>query len=526
MVPVRARGLRAKPEPITVLSMVSRFGDSSALLALIALLPGVISWWSGRKLIALVDDPILPERMIANQRRNASSFVLAFAGLASLSPGSLFWTAPLVFLSAHAATYPVRRVIFGETWGLGAYLSFFSRMMIGLFGFWVVIMGMPGLARLAGRADWVAGIGLAAALLFWNARYADVVRYCLRTRPMEEGDLLARFRELANRCALPQPRFEMVELGGGVVANALALPSLRTSAVLFTDTLLARLDREETAAICAHELAHLEDYNPQRMRQLNRVTVAVIVAGGVWTPAVRLAGLQGSWLPILVWFLMLTGVVMMRAKGKQQQETVCDARAVALIGSGEPLIGALTKLYTIARLPRRVELRYEQADSHPSLARRIKDIRKAAGTAPANLASTAVFTGADGRTTVTFDHGRLHLTGADAVTHSIDYVNLCELRIDVTRSARLVARGTQSGAWEILLNAGDVVRVQAVLDQIDSRLGEPVAAPVVPRKYSRHIVGGLALMAFMFWQLAVALLALFACIRWQHRCWSPRGSPR
>ena len=510
---MRARGLRIEAQPITVLSMVSRFGDSFALLALIALLPGVISWWSGRKLLALADDPILPERMIANRRRTGLSFLIAFAGLASLSPWSLFWTAPLVFLSAHVAAYPVRRAIFGETWGLGAYLSFFARMLLGLFGFWALLIGLPGLTRFAGRADWVAGIGLAAVLLFWNARYAEVVRYCLRARPMEEGDLLSRFRELADRCGLPRPRFEMIQISGGVVANALALPSLRTSSVLFTDTLIARLDREEAEAICAHELAHLEYYNTQRMRQINRVTIAVIVAGSLWTPAVRLAGLQASWFPVLLWLSILMGALMMRAKGKQHQESVCDARAVALTGGAEPLIGALTKLYTIARIPRRVELRYEQSGSHPSLARRIKDIRKAAGSAPADLASTAVFVGANGRTTVTFDPGRLHLTGADAVTHSIDYANLCELRIDVSRSPRLVARGTQAGAWEVELNAGDAARVQVVLDLIDSRLGEPVKAPAVPQKHSRHIVGVLALMSFMFWQVAVALLALFACIR-------------
>src|SRR5687768_6239916 len=65
-----------------------------------------------------------------------------------------------------------------------------------------------------------------------------------------------------------------------------------------------------------------------------------------------------------------------------------------------------SKLYTIARIPRRVELRHEQADSHPSLARRIKDIRRAAGAVPAHLESAAVFTGSDGRTSVTFDQDR------------------------------------------------------------------------------------------------------------------------
>ena len=495
--------------------MPSLFGDSPALLALIALLPAVISWWSGRKLLALVDDPILPERMNANQRRTSLSFIVALAGLAALGPSSLFWTGPLAFLSAHAASFPVRRAIFGETWSLGAYLSFFSRMMFGLFGFWVVLMGTPAFTRLAGSADWIAGGVLAAVLLLWNAHYPDVVRYFMRATPLEEGELLSRFRELAGKSALPQPRFETVRLGGGVVANALALPSLKRSSVLFTDTLLARLERDEAAAICAHELAHLEYYDAKRLGRLNSVTSAVIVAGCLWTPAVRALGLAGSWLPILAWFLLLTAVLTMRARGKQQQETVCDTRAVALTGSAEPLIAALTKLYTIARIPRRIELRYEQADSHPSLARRIKDIRKAAGAAPAAIASTEVFVSADGRTTVTFDQRKLHWTGADAITHSVDYGNLSELRIDATRGAHLVARGARAGAWEMPLGVGDIVRAQALLDQIDGRLGESITAAVTatPLKFARQIVGVLTVLALMFGQLALAIVALFACIR-------------
>ena len=41
------------------------------------------------------------------------------------------------------------------------------------------------------------------------------------------------------------PHFEQVTLGGGAIANAIALPSVARSAVLFTDTLLSRLDENE-----------------------------------------------------------------------------------------------------------------------------------------------------------------------------------------------------------------------------------------------------------------------------------------
>lgn len=42
------------------------------------------------------------------------------------------------------------------------------------------------------------------------------------------------------------------------MANAGAVPGLRGAGVIFTNTLLARLEVDEIVAICAHELAHLE----------------------------------------------------------------------------------------------------------------------------------------------------------------------------------------------------------------------------------------------------------------------------
>lgn len=45
---------------------------------------------------------------------------------------------------------------------------------------------------------------------------------------------------------------------------------------MFTDTLLARLEADECAAICAHEISHLEHFNPRRLRRLNLITYALI----------------------------------------------------------------------------------------------------------------------------------------------------------------------------------------------------------------------------------------------------------
>ena len=238
------------------------------LLALIAL-PGAVSWWSGRRLARRVDDPALPELLAAHGRLNGVMLIVAIAGLVYVAPWRLSALAiPLAFAGLIASGYPLRRVLFDETWSFGSYCLFYPRVIAGIFGFWFVLLAMPGLAALAGTWDWLVAAVLAGVLVLWNIHSADVVRFCLRTRPIAEGEFLSRCRALADACGVPQPRFERIDLGGGVIANALALPSLRTSSVLFTDTVLERFDQPELLAICAHELAHFQHYNPGYLRRL------------------------------------------------------------------------------------------------------------------------------------------------------------------------------------------------------------------------------------------------------------------
>ena len=273
------------------------------------------------------------------------------------------------------------------------------------------------------------------------------VRFCLRTRPIAEGEFLSRCRALADACGVPQPRFERIDLGGGVIANALALPSLRTSSVLFTDTLLERFDQQELLAICAHELAHFE--HMQRRR---------ISAGGIASTTrssrlarpprlvARITGLDSGLLPSLLWFTAVVVSVVLRARDKQRQETICDLRAVELTGDADALISGLTKLYTVARVPRRTEQQAERSATHPSLARRIRDIRKAAGVAPVTLGGAQTFTSADGRTVVIFDDAELRWAEREGETLSISYANLTELRVDArARRGRPPRRSRRRG---------------------------------------------------------------------------------
>jgi Zn-dependent protease with chaperone function len=492
------------------------------LLALIALLPGAVSWWSGRRLARLADDPALPELLAAHGRRNGAMLFIAMVGVgcvASLTlsafalpiiAGCLIALAGLV-----AAGYPLRRVLYRETWSFASYFAFYPRVIAGLFGFWIVLASLPNLAALAGKWDWLAGGALAGVLVLWNIHYADVVRLCLRTRPLTEGEFLTRCRALADACGVPQPRFERIDLRGGVIANALALPSLRTSSVLFTDTMLEKFDRRELLAVCAHELAHFEHYNPAYLRRLNLVNYSLIAFGTACAPVARIAGLDSGPRPAILWLVAVLFAMARRARDKQRQETTCDLRAAELTGDPDAVVRALTKLHTVARIPRRIEQQTERSATHPSLARRIRDIRRATGAAPVALRDAQSFTSVDGRTVVILDDRELRWVERDGVTHSVTYSYLTELRVDAgsRRGPRLVALGADARRWEMPLAGPDVARLQAVLDVVDGKLADPPRAPIINPRLQRVAVLTAAAMILALSQIAVAFVALLAWLK-------------
>ena len=496
--------------------------NSYALLALIALLPGAVSWWSGRRLARLADDPALPELLAAHGRRNGAMLFIATVGLACVASltqvgfavpvivGCLIALAGLV-----AASYPLRRVLYGETWSFGSYFAFYPRLIVGLFGFWIVLASLPNLAALAGKRDWLVAGTLGGLLVLWNIHYADLVRLCLRTRPIAEGEFLVRCRALADACGVPQPRFERIDLAGGVIANALALPSLRTSSVLFTDTMLERFDQQELLAVCAHELAHFEHYNPAYLQRLSLVNYSLIAFGTACAPVARIAGLDSGPLPAVLWLVAVLGAMAMRARDKQRQETICDLRAAELTGDADAVVRGLTKLYTVARIPRRIEQQTERSATHPSLARRIRDIRRATGATPVPLGGAQTFTSVDGHTVVVFDDAEVRWVERNAVTHSVSYSHLTELRVDARprRGPRLVALGAEARRWEMPLAHSDVARVQAVLDVVDGKLADPPRSSRINPRFQRVAVLAAAAMVLAFSQIAVAFVALLALLK-------------
>ena len=108
--------------------------------------------------------------------------------------------------------------------------------------------------------------------------------------------------------------------------------------VLFTDTVLDRFDQQELLAICAHELAHFEHYNPGYLRRWNLVTYSLIALGAACTPVARITGLDSGLCPAFCGSRAIVVSTAVRARGKQRQETTCDLRAVELTGDADALV--------------------------------------------------------------------------------------------------------------------------------------------------------------------------------------------
>jgi hypothetical protein len=304
-----------------------------------------------------------------------------------------------------------------------------------------------------------------------------------------------------------------------------ALASRRGSAIVFTDALLNLLDADEAAAICAHELAHIEYYNARRLRRLSAGTLGFVGIAVTLPIAARLIGLSSPVVPLIAWAgLLLSGAVWL-ARHRQKNETSSDVRAALVTGDPEALIRALTKLYAAGRMPRRLQRELERQATHPSLARRIRDIRLAAGRDAFTRPPDTTIVTPDGHTRVTFGPDRLHWHEGEAATHSLSYSHLSELRVHAWSAGRtsLVAVERAGRRWEVPLGAADISAVQAALDAVDQQLGDPAARS--PWSAAARGVAGVAAM-FALWagQLSAGLVAALAMARPTRRLRAAAGT--
>ena len=491
--------------------MLDRFGWVAFLLALI---PAVVRLPRTRSLLRHIDDPTLPERLLGSRTLIAVVFSFVFAFEITLWTRLAPLTIPLQIVAFALAGWPLRRALFAETWSFPAYLWFYVRLTVAIYGFWILLVASIWLTDLDGTRGWVAAAVLGGVLLVLNEKYAAVIAFILRTKPVASPALLERFAAIIAKTAVTPPNIDYVDMRGGVLVNAIALPGVKKSTVLFTSTLLERFDEDEVVAIFAHELAHLEQHNPAYLKKLRWIGWLLIIATVTITPLVKTVA-PGLEFVVSFWPFVILAYMAIRGSHRQKHETESDLRSAALTGQPEVMVRALVKLHEMMKLPRRLDPSAEVHASHPSLARRMQAIRAASGAVADTLQEAVTFRHES--TVVTLHADRVVWAEGDVAAYTLAYAALDELRLvaDQPGTMRLVASDPAGRKWSMPLASDDVARAHAALNVVDARL-RPAPAGASKWEVVGRLVAMICLVAAMItMQLASIVVAALAAIKFE-----------
>jgi Zn-dependent protease with chaperone function len=464
--------------------------------------------------------------LLARRQHGIQVFAVATALLLVFATEHTVWSLPVVILGALIGGFPFRRTLYSESWNVADYVGFALASIVGTAGFWLLLGFTPALIIAIARG-WIAsqpltaavvlGILFGAALLAWERWYTNGWLAMHRATPLARPDLQPALDDIIRRSKVRHPGIYRYGARGSYAMNAFALPSRRTPGVAFGDTLLDMLAPDEIAAIFAHEVAHLEQYEGRMLRRLQLMTYALVL-GAIALPAILLmlipehAGVIAFAWPVIVLLMLLR-----RVSKSQAHESESDRRSAELVGDPEPMVRALTKLHHYSRLPRRWPYDFERSASHPSLARRIQALRADHGAATPSLAAPIVLRTTIAGYFIALDATRIYMfegvpenvaasesSGAPSLAvlreqaasyRAVAYSDLTELRVGVSGVGRaLCVRDRAGKKWSIPLRADDIATVQTALDSLDGQLATRVRTDW---KKNARIVAAILILALV-----------------------------
>ena len=353
-------------------------GMRLTIAIVLALAAGICSWVSGLMLLRSGDEATLPERWMHQRIFLTRLFTILAMVMIFLSFEYSWLTLPLFFLSTTVGGFQLRKRLFEDRWNLFGYLRHRLRITAGFGLFWIALMSAPWITVAIGSNYWPIVL---IALFLLYLTYQDVLAWALGAKRLEDADHLSEFRAVVEKSKVPVPRIDIAGPRDGVWANALTLPRGSRSRILMSRTLLERCSREESVAIFAHELAHVEQWSSPQLRRKQLLSQFILPVLAV-VPAALLNDPHDKilrWFWIIVWPLVLSISLLKSLARRQGRETEADLRALELGVSPDALISGLEKIHDINKLPRRFDSSYEKQMTHPSLARRIQAIRAASG---------------------------------------------------------------------------------------------------------------------------------------------------
>ena len=327
--------------------------------------PALVVWLLDFRILRRRDAPDFIEAWWRHRTRTGKIGAAPIGALLVIS--DRWWIAmPVAVILVWLAAFPARRAIYGESWNVAEYLWSRARMAIGMSGFWIGLLLAPWIVTRIGADNF--GF-VAAGLMVWLVFHRSLFLWGAEAGPLTDDALLTRFAAIDAKARIRKP--SVYAMGSRFFANGMALPSLRP-AVLLGRTLLQNLEPDEVAAIYGHEVAHLEHYTSRRFSALSAFGLLLIFAGCASVPFVSQFNRDLAPVVPLAWAVLLMIGFMVRRRLHRRHELESDARGVELCGDVETFIRALTKVYTLARIPRQWDKAMARRATHPSLARRIE----------------------------------------------------------------------------------------------------------------------------------------------------------
>lgn len=295
--------------------------------------------------------------------------------LSSVWGTNLMFIAPplLVNILIYALSYPVFRDIGQQDW------SRFELIQQSLLGQIQVLL--PLMFLIAGIRDLFAGafqLGVVwiilavvsrVVLMQWLMKSQD-----LTVQSLTVGDLRDRIFDLAKPTGVKLKQVYVLPKGRNTMVNAFALQG---GQVMFTQSLLERLTKDEVDAVVAHELSHLQ-YGHHQSLQGSWLWAAM--SCGLITFMISMALPGFPWLPVTVVVSLLTYYLTSR-----RYEHQADVQAVLLTGNPKAMITALVKLAQFNQMPLEWGKQQELLLTHPSMRRRAEAIASRYDVSPEHI---------------------------------------------------------------------------------------------------------------------------------------------
>jgi heat shock protein HtpX len=184
---------------------------------------------------------------------------------------------------------------------------------------------------------------LGGTVLFWSECAERIVCRELGAHGgvSSDPDIAHLLAALSAKAGIPSPRLHVMN-SDALNACTIGLAPTR-SAILITSALLATLNKEELAAVFAHELAHVRSRDTLTMTVISAITIIAMALGACLTLFGRSLGRRG-WPLHMLSSLATLSLGLAALAVSRDQEYRADELGATICGHPEWLIAALQKL--------------------------------------------------------------------------------------------------------------------------------------------------------------------------------------